>query len=107
MIVVGIKYFYQVSRQIFLLYGLSVISLVKGIQLKAFDRFRIPDHQRIYHIVVVSDDRHIIGHRADGLVTFVDKFRMSVSICLSPYIASEFYFKGMLRTSQLKRISVF
>ena len=107
MVVVRIENFYQVSCKIFLLNGFSVITFVKGIQLKTFHRLSIPNHQRVYHIVVVSNDRHIIRNSQYGLIIFLNEFCPSVLSRLSLYITTEFDFKRMLRSAQLKRITVF
>ena len=48
MVIVGIKHLNDIPCQVFLLYGLLVIPFIKGFQLEAFHRLRIPDAQGIH-----------------------------------------------------------
>ena len=107
MVVVRIQYLNQISGKIFLLNGFSVITFVKRIQLKALHWLSIPDHQSVYHIVIVSNDRHVIWNSQYRLVIFLNEFCTSVLSRLCLYITAKFDFKRMLRSAQFKRIAVF
>ena len=107
MVVVRIQNLYQVSCKVFLLNSFSVITFIEGIQLEALHRLSIPDHQSVYHVVVVTNDRHIVWNCQYGLIIFLNEFSPSVLSRLCLYIAAKFDFKRMLRSAQLKRITVF
>ena len=105
MIVVGIENLYNRLCQVFLLYSLLVVALVKGIQAEGIDRFRIPDSQRIHHIVAVANDRHIIRHGTDGLVSLLNEM-LSAVIPDRSDVTAELHLRSILRTADLKRITV-
>ena len=106
MIIVRIQYLYQILGKVLLLYCLVVISFVKGIQLKYFYRLCVPDHQRIYHVIVITYDRHIIRYGNYRLIIPLHKLDSAVRLCLCRNIPSKFYFIGILRSAQLERIAV-
>ena len=98
MIVIRVEHFNQISGEILLFYRFFVITLVKRVELKGLFWLRIPDHQCIYNIIIVSDDRHIVWDRHDRLVIFMDETCSSGLIRPGADIAAEFYFIGMLRS---------
>ena len=106
-VVVRIEHIHEVARKVLLLHCLIVIALVKGIQLEALYRLRIPDHERIYNVVIVTDDRHIIRDRCHCLIILMHKFCLSgCLIILCADISAEFYGISILRTTQFKGIAV-
>ena len=106
MIIVGIKYFHNISCQIFLFYCFLVLPFVKGIQLEAFNSLCIPDTKRVYDSVAITNDRKIIGNRSYALIAFLNEIASSVFIHMYIDIATKFYCLGIFRSSQFKRIAV-
>ena len=107
MVIVRIEYIDDKFCKILLLHCLVIVTPVKLIQLKVRDRLGIPYTQRIYHVIAVSDDRHVIGDSQNRLIIFLDKFILSCDrIFLKADIASETYFLCILFSAQLKRISL-
>ena len=107
MIVIRIKYIHKVTSKVFLLDSLIVIALVKGIQLKTLYRLCIPDHERIYNVVIVTDDRHIIRNCCHCLIVFMHETCLSgCLIILSSHISAEFYRICILRPTQFKGITI-
>ena len=104
-VVVGVKDLHNGFGQVLLLHCLLVVSPVKGIQIKGVDGFCVPDTQGIHHIVAVSDDRQVIGHRADRLVSVLYEMVHS-ALVLNAHITSEFNLGSILRPADLKGVAV-
>ena len=104
-VVVGVKDLHNGFGQVLLLHCLLVVSPVKGIQIKGVDGFCVPDTQGIHHIVAVSDDRQVIGHRADRLVSVLYEMVHS-ALVLNAHIAAEFNLGRILRPADLKGVAV-
>ena len=106
MVIVGIKHLNDIPCQVFLLYGLLVIPFIKGFQLEAFHRLRIPDAQSIHNTVSIAYDRHIIGNSLYGLIALLLKAVASVFIHKNINISAELDLLGIFRTAEFKRIAV-
>ena len=106
MVVVRIKNLYDIAGKIFLLNGLLIISLVKGVETEAVHRLRIPDTKGIYDAVSVADNGKIIRNCLYCLIAFQTVIVSSVFIGVARYITAEAYFLGIFRTAKLERISV-
>ena len=106
MVIVGIEHFHNISCQVFLLHSLLVIPFVKGLQLEALHRLRIPDTQRIHNTVSITHNRHIIRNGLHGLIAFLLKAVASVFIHIYIDVTAEFNLFGIFRTAQLKGIAV-
>ena len=105
MVVVRIQNLDNGFRQVFLLHCLLVVSLVEGIQTEGIDCLRIPDSQRIHHIVAVADDRHVVGDGADGLISLLNEM-LSAVLPDSSHVTAEFYLRRILCAAYLERIAV-
>ena len=105
MVVIRIKHFHQVTRQVLLLHCLIVLTLVKAVQLKGINSFCIPDTQGIDNIVAVTYNRKIHRHSQNGLILLLNKMILAVLV-LNPYIAAELNSLCIFRTAKLKRIAV-
>ena len=104
-IVIGVKDLHNGLGQVLLLHGLLIVSSVKGIQIKGVDGFCVPDTQGIHHIIAVSDDRQVVGHRADRLVSVLYEM-VNSALVLNAHIAPELNLGGILRPADFKGISV-
>ena len=105
-IVVGIQNLYDITCQVLLLYRLLVVTLVKGIQLEALYRLRIPDTQGVYNTVAITHDGEIKRNRLNGLIALLGKYVSAILIGMNAYIAAEFHHFRILRSAQFKRIAV-
>ena len=106
MIIIGIKHLYDILRKVLLLYRSLIISFVKRIKLETFYRLRIPDTERIYDPVAVTDNGHIIRNRLNRLISFLNKIASAVFVDINVNISAEFYFFCVFRPSQFERIAV-
>ena len=97
---------YDIPGQILLLHSLLVISLVKGLQLEALHRLRIPDAQCVHDPISIAHNRHIIGNRLYGLISLLFKVIAAVFVHIYIDIAAELNLFGILGTAQLKRVSI-
>ena len=85
-----------------------VITFVEGIQGEVLNSLCIPDGQRVYNIVVVSYDWHIVRNCVYRLVIFLYEVYASGSlIILLCYVSAKFYFFCVFRAFQLEWIAVF
>ena len=91
MIVVRIKNFNDISCEIFLLYCLLIISLVKGVKLEAFYSLRVPDAERVYNTVAVSHNGKVVGNSLNALVSLLYEIASSVFVNADTHITAEFY----------------
>ena len=108
MVVVRIQNLYDGFCKVFLLNRFVVITFVEGIQGEVLNSLCIPDGQRVYNIVVVSYDWHIVRNCIDRLVILLYKVYASGSfIVLLCHISAKFYLFCILRAFQLKWIAVF
>ena len=105
-IVVGIQNLYDITCQVLLLYRLLVIALIKGIQLEALYRLRIPDTQGVYNTVAIAHDGEIKRNRLNGLIALLGKYVSAVLIGMHAYIAAEFNHFRILRSAQFERIAI-
>ena len=106
MVIIRIKNLNNVSCKVFLLNGLLVITLVKGIQLETVYRFCIPDTKGVHNTVAISNDRKIIRNRTDTLIAFLHKIVSAVFIHMNIDITAKFNFLGIFRSAELERITV-
>ena len=106
MVIVGVENLYDILCKIGLLYRLLVIALVKGIQLEALNRLRIPDAQSIYNTVPIAYNGKIVRNGFHALIAFLNKVASSVLINTHVYITAKFNFLSVFRPSQLKGIAV-
>ena len=104
-VVIGVKDLHNGLGQVLLLHSLLVISPVKGIQVEGVNGFRIPDAKGIYHIVAVSDNRQVIGHCADRLVSVLYKM-VYAALVFYTHITAEFDLSGILRPADFKWVAV-
>ena len=105
-IVIGIENLHNIPCKILLLHSLAVIALVKGIQLEAFHRLRIPDSEGIHDPVAISHNRKVIGHCLHALIALLNKIASSVLVDADIHIAAELDLLGIFRPAQLKGIAV-
>ena len=106
-VVIGIKNVADGLGQVFLLDGLLVVALVKGIELEALDRLSVPDSQGIDKAVAVADDRHIIGDSLDSAVSLkAVHVPAQFLVKVADGMSAEMYFLSILGAAQLKGISV-
>ena len=106
MVIVWIEHLNKVSCKIFLLHCLVVVTLVKGLEREAVFGLCIPYHERIDHIVVITDYRHIIRHCKHRLIVLLLEMKLSVFICALLHISSKLDLIAVLRTTKLEWISV-
>ena len=78
--VVGIEDIAEGSGEILILNSLRVISPVKGLKGKLLLRLSVPDHEGIYHMVLVTNDRNIIGYSYYGIVALLNELRVPVRL---------------------------
>ena len=78
--VVGIEDIAKGSGEILILNSLRVISPVKGLKGKLLLRLSVPDHEGIYHMVLVTNDRNIIGYSYYGIVALLNELRVPVRL---------------------------
>ena len=105
-IVVGVQNLYDITCQVLLLYRLLVITLVKGIQLEALYRLRIPDTQGVYNAIAITHDGEIKRNRLNGLIALLGKYVSAVLIGMHTDIATEFHNFRILRSAQFERITI-
>ena len=105
MIVIRIKYFYDIFCQIILLNSLLVITLVKRIKAEAVHWLCIPDSECIDNAIAISYNWHVIWNRLYALVIFLIP-DCSAIFFTAGYISTELDDLGIFRTSQLKWISI-
>ena len=107
MVVIRIQHLYQVAGKVFLLHGFLIIALIEGIELEVIDRFRIPHAQGIYQIVVVADDRNVVGYGTHAAIAVLHEVvAAGLLIIIHAHVSAEFDLVGQLRAAQLKRIAV-
>ena len=107
MVIVRVKHLYDIAGKVLLLHCLLIITLVERVQTKVHNGLRIPDTKGIYDVVVVSQDRHIVGNRLNRLVSLMDEAVGSCSgIIFHTDISAEMYFLGIFRTAQFEGVSV-
>ena len=106
MIIIWIQNLYYISGKILLFYCLLIIPFIKGIQLEALYRLCIPDTKRVNNTVAIAHNGKIIGNRPYALVSLLNKMVSAVFIYSHIYITAKFYFLGIFRSSQFKRISI-
>ena len=108
MVVVRIQNLYDGFCKVFLLNRFVVITFVEGIQGEVLNSLCIPDGQRVYNIVVVSYDWHIVRNCVYRLIIFLYEVYASGSlIILLCYVSAKFYFFCVFRAFQLEWIAVF
>ena len=107
MIIIRIKYFYDISCKVFLFNSLLVITLVKGIKLKALYCFRIPDTKGIYDAVTITYDRKIVRNCSYALITFLSEMVSAVSVYMNIYITAELNLLRIFGSAKFKRIAVY
>ena len=107
MVIVGIQYLYDILSQILLLNGFSVLTLIKGAQFEIIHSLSIPDTKSIYHMIVVTNDGHIVRNSHNRLISLLD-ITVSSGIVVIFYanIAAEFYLFSIFRTTQFERVAV-
>ena len=105
MVIVRVKHFANGSRQVFLLHCFLILTLIKRIQIKSIDCFRIPDSESIHDMIAIAHNRHIIRYGTDALISFLHELRPSVVI-LHIHIAAELHLNRVLVSSDLKWIAV-
>ena len=105
MVVIWIEDFTDIFCQVLLLYGLLVVAAVKGIQTESVDGLCIPYAQGIDDIVIISDNRKIIGNCKYRLAALLDKVVLG-SVPLGSYIAAEFNLGCVLGAAHLKGVAV-
>ena len=101
-IVVGIQNLYDITCQVLLLYRLLVIALIKGIQLEALYRLRIPDTQGVYNAIAITHDGEIKRNCLNRLITFLGKYISAILIGVYTDITAELYDLGVFRSAQFK-----
>ena len=106
MVIVRIKYFDKITRKILFFHCLIVIPAVERIQLKLLLWLCIPDHQRIYNMVSVSDDRHIIRNCKHRLIIHMLKFQITILIGCFLHTSAKFHLITVLRSAKFERITV-
>ena len=107
-IVVRIKNLYDILCKILLFHCLVIITAVERIQLEVYDRLRIPDTKCIYHMIIVAYDWIIIRNCHNRLIILL--FEMNIACLVVIFytdISTETHFFGILRSSKLKRITIF
>ena len=105
-IVVGVQNLYDVTCQVLLLYRLLVIALIKGIQLEALYRLRIPDTQGVYNAIAITHDGEIKRNRLNGLIALLGKYVSAILVGVYADITAELYDLGVFGSAQFKRIAV-
>ncbi len=107
MVVVRVEHLCDGAGEIVLLHRLLVLAPVKGSQLKAVDRFRVPDPKRVDDAVLVADDRNIVRDGTDRGIILVDEtVAAGRGIILDAGVAAEADLLRMLRALQLERVAV-
>ena len=105
-VIVRIEDIHDQLRQVLLLHCFVIVTSVKLIQLEVCDRLGVPYAQCVYHMVAVSDDRHIIGDRKDRLIIFLDEDIFSrLRVFLKTDISAEAHFLRVLFPAQLERVA--
>ena len=108
MVIVRVQYLYDISCQIFLLYGFSIITFVERLQLEVYDWLCIPDAKGIDYIIAISNDRHVVRNSQYRLISLMNKV-----ICLCICIINNFYMTAetnlfcILRTTQFEWVTIF
>ena len=100
MFIIRVQHLAKLAGQILLFDGSLVVPLVKRIQLKALDRFGVPNAKCVYHTVSVTYNRQIIRNRTHNLCIFLPELHLSVFVCISGDIAAEFHFFGIFRPAK-------
>ena len=106
MVIVGVKHLHDISCQILLLHRLLVVALVKGIELEALDRLRIPDAQCVHNAVAVAHDGEVKRNRLHGLIALLEEVISAIFIRAHIYITAKLDDLCVLGAAQLKRIAV-
>ena len=106
MVVVGVQYLHDISGQVLLLHSLLVISLVKGIQLEAHHRLRVPDPQGVHNMVAIAHDRQVKGNGIHGLVTRLRKMISAVLVPGYSHIAADFNLFLIFGPAQFEGIAI-
>ena len=107
MVIVRVKHLYDIAGKVLLLHCLLIITLVERVQTKVHNGLRIPDTKGVYDVVVVSQDRHIVGNRLNRLISLMDEAVGACSgIIFHTDISAEMYFLGIFRTAQFEGVSV-
>ncbi len=106
-LIIGIEDIADGPCQVFLLDGLLIIALIKGIQLEGLNGLRVPDTKSIDKAVAVADNGKVIGNSLDCAVAFLfvhGPAQLLVVIGLD--ITAEMDFLGVLGSAQFERIAV-
>ena len=108
LVVIRIKYVYDILCQVLLLNSLFIITLVKRVKTKFLDCSSIPDTQSVYHIVFITNDRHIVRNCFYRTVSFMDELvSSSCMIIFYSYISAEMNFLCIFRATKFKWVAVF
>ena len=107
MIVIWIQYFYQITRQIFFFYRFIIFALIKRFEAEYFLWLCIPNHQGIYHIVIKTNDWHIVRYGNHRTVSLMDKAHIAILTLLCSHIAAKVHFMCILRAFDFKWIPIF
>ena len=106
-VVVRVKDLCDGAGKILLLDSLVIVTLVEGRQLEIHDCFSIPDAERVDNAVLISNDRNIVGYRADRGIILIDIAVLADRrVVLHTGISAETNLMSVLRSLQLERISV-
>ena len=106
MVIVGIKHLDNISGKVLLLHRLTVITLVKGIQLEYLHGLSIPDTKGIHDAVAVSHDGKIKGNGSHCLVILLHEARITILIRIHGHMSAKLHHLCILRSAKLERIAV-
>ena len=107
MIVIWIKHLTNRTCKILLLNSFLIISFVKRTQVECINCLCIPYAQRINHIILITNDWHIIWYGTNTLIIFLNKLVLTILILADRYISTKLNFYRIFRTFDLKRVAIF
>ena len=106
MIIAGVQDLRDELGHVLFLDRLGIVPLVEGLEAEFLHRLGIPDPQRVNKAVSVSDDRHVVGHRLDGLVALLTVHGAAALDLVARDISAEVDLLRILGPLDLERIAV-
>ena len=106
MVIVRVKYLYDILCQVLLLNCLLIITLIKRIQVKGIDRLCIPNTKCIYNVVSITYNWQIIRYGTNRLISCLSKMLSSCLVLCYCYVAAKLNLTSVLSTANLKWITI-
>ena len=89
MVIIGVKDLTNGLRQVLLLNSLVVIALVELVELEIVNCLGIPDAERVNEMIVVADDRELVGNGHNSLAVLLYEALAALRVLSHANVAAE------------------